>query len=401
MLQRRAAAGNDRACQRTDFKRQACPGHLQNGTRSRIRHPTRAGQRLGAAADCWHRGLVEHTAPFVSAAITHGFLVGGMRAGLDPRDILRQVGLGMEVFEDMDAPVPYEKQIEVTRAILSYKPQLNSSLQIGKHFKPQRFGLLGRVLQYGATFEQVLRDLSRFQHLTTNIVSRSITRVPQGIRVSVETHPTVRAHPSFHGIPAMHEAPLAVPLALGRQLTGTLLKPISVSFRHLPLGDPSEHEEFFGVPVRFGMPTDEMIFGPETLALPLLTTDDVKYRRTLDLVLAHVDPVASLQLVGAALRQRLLHSLHEAIPDIAVVARGMAMSTRTLQRRLAAEDTSFEKVLDQVRRDLVLQHLVNPAISTCELAGLVGFTEPSPFFRAFRRWFDCTPKQWRHKHHIL
>ncbi|HRI48704.1 MAG TPA: AraC family transcriptional regulator ligand-binding domain-containing protein [Pseudomonadota bacterium] len=238
----------------------------------------------------------------------------------------------MEVFEDLDAPVHYEKQIEVTRAILSYKPHLNSSLQIGKHFKSQRFGLLGRVLQYGATFEQVLRDLSRFQHLTTNIVSRSITRVPQGIRVSVETHPTVCAHPSFHRIPAMHEAPLAVPLALGRQLTGTLLKPIAVSFRHRPLGDPSEHEEFFGVPVRFGMPADEMIFGPESLALPLLTTDDVKYRRTLDLVLAHVDPVANLQPVGATLRQRLLHSLHEAIPDIAVVARSMAMSTRTLQR---------------------------------------------------------------------
>lgn len=369
--------------------------------RLQVRRPTLSHQRLGVAADFWHRQLVEHTAPFVSAAITHGFLVGGMRAGLDPRDILRQVGLGMEVFEDMDAPVHYEKQIEVTRAILSYKPHLNSSLQIGKHFKPQRFGLLGRVLQYGATFEQVLRDLSRFQHLITNIVSRSITRVPQGIRVSVETHPTVRAHPSFHSIPAMHEAPLAVPLALGRQLTGTLLKPISVSFRHRPFGDPSEHEEFFGIPVQFGMPADEMIFGPETLALPLLTTDDVKYRRTIDLVLAHVDPVANLQPVGATLRQRLLQSLHEAIPDIGMVARSMAMSTRTLQRRLAAEDTSFEKVLDQVRRDLVLQHLLNPAISTCELAGLVGFTEPSPFFRAFRRWFDCTPKQWRHKHHIL
>ena len=151
----------------------------------------------------------------MSAAITHGFLVGGMRAGLDPRDILRQVGLGMEVFEDMDALVPTRNRSKSRGPSCRTKPQLNSSLQIGKHFKPQRFGLLGRVLQYGATFEQALRDLSRFQHLTTNIVSRSITRVPQGVRISVETHPTVRAHPSFHGIPAMHEAPLAVPWRSG------------------------------------------------------------------------------------------------------------------------------------------------------------------------------------------
>lgn len=344
---------------------------------------------------------MERSEPYVSAAITHSFLVSGMRAGLDPRDILRGAGLGIEVFEDLDSSVPYEKQVEVTRAVLSYKPHLNSSLQVGKHFTPQRFGLLGRVLQHGATFEQALRDLSRFQHLTTNIVSRSITRVPEGICVSVETHPTVRAHPCFHAIPAMHEAPLAVPLALGRHLTGTHIKPIRVSFRHRPLGDPSEHQEFFGVPVQFGMQADEMVFSLETLALPLLATDSVKYRRALDLVLTQIDPIANLQLVGATLRQRLLHTLHEATPDIAVLARSLAMSTRTLQRRLASEGTSFENVLDQVRRDLVLQHLVNPGVSSGELAGLVGFTEPSPFFRAFRRWFNCTPKQWRQKHRVI
>jgi AraC-like DNA-binding protein len=339
--------------------------------------------------------------PYVIAAITQGLLLGGMRVGIDPRDVLKRVGLGIEVLEDTDSPVPYEKQIEVTREVLLYKPHLNSSLQIGKHFVPQRFGLLGRMLQYGATFEQALKDFSRFQHLTTNIVSQTMSRVPEGVRITIETHPTIRSHPSFHAIPAIHEAPLAVPLALGRHLTGRHIRPLRVSFRHQSVGDRSEHEEFFAAPVRFGMPADEMIFSQETLDTPLLTTDGVKYQRTLDLVLAHIDPVAKLQPVGATLRQRLLQILHEGAPDIAVVARSMAMSTRTLQRRLASEGASFESVLDQARRDLLLQYLVDPAFSTCELAGLVGFAEPSPFFRAFRRWFGCTPKQWRLKNRIL
>lgn len=341
-----------------------------------------------------------HSEPFVIAAITQGFLISGMRAGLDPHDILKQAGLGLEVFEDADSLISYEKQIEVTRIVLSYKPHINSSLQVGKHLLPQRFALLGRVLQYGVTFEQALIDFSRFQHLTSNIVTHSLSRVPEGIRITVETHPRVRAHQGFARIPAVHEAPLAVPLALGRHLTGVRLRPVRVSFRHLPLGDHSEHEEFFGCPVRFGMAADELVFSQETLGIPLLTTDTLKYRRTLDLVLAHVDPTAHLQTTGATLRQRLLHRLHEAIPSIALLARSMGMSTRTLQRRLSAEGTRFEDVLDEARRDLALQHLANPAISTSELAGLVGFTEPSPFFRAFRRWFACTPKQWRHKHQI-
>lgn len=338
--------------------------------------------------------------PFVIAAITQGFLISGMRAGIDPRDILKRVGLGLEVFEDLDSLIPYEKQVEVTRVVLSHKPHLNSSLQVGKHFVPQRFSLLGRVLQHGATFEQALIDFSRFQHLTNNLVTHSVSRVPEGVRVTVETHPTVRAHPDWPAIPAMHEAPLTVPLAMGRHLTGVRLRPLRVSFRHRPLGDRSEHEEFFGAPVRFGMAADEMVFDRETLDVPLLTTDSLKYKRSLDLVLAHVEPTANLQTVGATLRQRLLQSLHEATPGIDIVARGMGMSTRTLQRRLAVEGTRFEDVLDQARRELVLPHLRDPAISISELAGLVGFTEPSPFFRAFRRWFACTPRQWRQKHRI-
>ena len=199
----------------------------------------------------------------------------------------------------------------------------------------------------------------------------------------------------------MNEAPLAAPLAIGRHLTGTFIKPIRVSFRHKPIGDYSEHEEFFGVPVKFGMPADEMIFSQEALNVPLLTTDSLKYQRALDLVLTHIDPTANLHTVGATLRQHILHSLHEVLPNISTVARSMGMSTRTLQRRLADERTSFESVLEQARRDLALQHLIVPSISTYELAGLLGFAETSPLFRAFRRWFGCTPKQWRHEHRII
>lgn len=143
-----------------------------------------------------------------------------------------------------------------------------------------------------------------------------------------------------------------------------------------------------------------MILAQESLDLPLLEANSAKYRPALDLVLANVDPRVNLRLVGATLRERLLHSLHQVVPKMSVVARSMGMSARTLQRRLDGEGTSFERILDEVRRDIALQHLVNPSISSYEIAGLVGFMEPSPFFRAFRRWFGCTPKEWRHKYRI-
>lgn len=331
---------------------------------------------------------------FVIASVTRGLLLGGMRAGLDPRDLLKRVDLKVDEVEDGDTLIAYDKHVELTRLIFTHRPQANISLMIGSHFTPNTFGLLGHVMEHAATFEQALGDFNRFQALTTNIVVREVTPVPEGCRVTVITHP------SFAGIPALHEAPLAVPLAFGRKLTGQRITPLRVSFRHKPIGDAGEHQEFFGLPIQFGASADEIVFSRETLDLPLIQANSSLHQRALEHILARVDPLIDLRPVGAALRQRLLRTLHERIPRKPDIARSMGMSTRTLQRRLEGEGTTFEVVLDRTRRDLALEFLVDPSRASFEIAGLLGYGEPSTFFRAFRRWFGCTPKEWRHGQRI-
>lgn len=340
------------------------------------------------------------TQPYQRASIVQGFLFAGVRVGLDPRDVVKRSGIELNVLEDVDAVVPYDKQLKITRLVMTHQSRTNSCLNSVKYFIPKRYGLVGHLMHHAPTLGQALADFSRYQNLTGNIHQTHIVRVPEGIRMTVELHPTVAKHHDYLAVPSRPEAPLTVLLALARHLTGRRIKPLRVSLRHEPRGDPDEHEEFFGVPVQFGMRTDEIIFTQDTLDSPLLEPDEAKYRRVLDLVLAHIDPIADLKVVGATLRQRLLQSMHLTVPRIGVVARAMAMSTRTLQRRLSDEGTTFDNVVDQVRKDLTLQHIVDPTISTYEIAGLVGFVEPSPFFRAFRRWFGCTPKEWRRKHRI-
>lgn len=337
---------------------------------------------------------------YVASSITQGFFLSAIRVGLDPRDALERVDLDVGMFEDPDSLVPFDKHMHLARLIMTHR-RGNGGLQIAKHFVPKRYGLLGGIMQHGATLELALNDFHRFQHLTNNLCLRTISHVPEGIRLTVDTHPTARNHPEFHAIAGRHEAPLAVSLALARHLTGKHIKPLRISFRHEPLGDRSEHDEFFGVPVQFGMQADEMILARDTLDTPLHQANSALYRRALDLILTQIDPTADLRPTGAAVRQRLMQSMHLDVPKISMLARTMGMSTRTLQRRLGGEGTSFENIVDDVRRELTLQHLLDSKLSSYEIAGLVGFVEPSPFFRAFRRWFGCTPTEWRRKHRIL
>jgi AraC-like DNA-binding protein len=77
------------------------------------------------------------------------------------------------------------------------------------------------------------------------------------------------------------------------------------------------------------------------------------------------------------------------------VARALALSPRTLQRRLERAGTTFGALIDDARRSAALEHLRNPRVAIKETAFLLGFSEPSTFYRAFRRWTGATPASYR------
>jgi AraC-like DNA-binding protein len=73
------------------------------------------------------------------------------------------------------------------------------------------------------------------------------------------------------------------------------------------------------------------------------------------------------------------------------VAKALGMSERTLSRRLEDEDTTYEKVVDQLRRSLALQYIKEPGISVSQIAWLLGYEGATSFNHAFRRWAGCSP----------
>jgi AraC-like DNA-binding protein len=77
------------------------------------------------------------------------------------------------------------------------------------------------------------------------------------------------------------------------------------------------------------------------------------------------------------------------------LARSLGMSSRSLQRRLSAEGVSFQGLLDEARKEAAARYVVGTALSLAEVAYLVGYSEPAPFHRAFKRWYGATPDQFR------
>jgi len=89
--------------------------------------------------------------------------------------------------------------------------------------------------------------------------------------------------------------------------------------------------------------------------------------------------------------------MYEGDPTRGRVASKMAMSPRTLERRLKAHKVVFKKLLDDIRRRHALDYLRDRRHSLTEIAFLLGYSETSVFNRAFRRWTGSTPSEYRHK----
>jgi AraC-like DNA-binding protein len=158
--------------------------------------------------------------------------------------------------------------------------------------------------------------------------------------------------------------------------------------------DLAPYKQAFHAPLEFNAVYDALIFERTDMEAPLPTANEA-------MALLH-DRFAGEYLarfsenrVTHKARQVLCRLLPQGEPKREVVAQTLHLSQRTLQRRLQEEGTSFQTLLDDTRRELAEQYLAQPSMSLLEIAYLLGFADPSNFFRAFRRWFDATPGEYR------
>ncbi len=156
-----------------------------------------------------------------------------------------------------------------------------------------------------------------------------------------------------------------------------------------------EHRRLLGPSVRFAQKDDAVVYETTALETPLISADPALLevfegdaRRRLA-ALAARDGVSGRVLTFLAAR------LKGTVPPLSVVASALAMSERSIQRSLSEENTTYRQLIDEVRKDLAIEHLSRPGASATDVAFLLGFSEPSAFTRAFRRWTGLAPTQFR------
>ncbi|MBB4688286.1 AraC family transcriptional regulator [Amycolatopsis jiangsuensis] len=188
---------------------------------------------------------------------------------------------------------------------------------------------------------------------------------------------------------------LALPVALARLGTRGRVTPARIAMPEPPRGAAAQaYREYLGTPIANG-PEATVTFTALDARRPFLTANTQMWQvfePELRRRLADLDEVES---TAGRVRAALLELLPAGQCAAPAVARRLALSVRTLQRRLAREDTSFQAVLERTRHDLARHYLERPGVTVTEIALLLGYDEPSSFYRAFHQWSGTTPQQAR------
>ena len=166
-------------------------------------------------------------------------------------------------------------------------------------------------------------------------------------------------------------------------------------FRHDRLAPLATYEQLLGIPVRFGMPFDAVVFKSSDLAEPIADQDAQLH----DIAVDYIEARFPAEQLNFSTQARLVAArlLTEGRCTLQEVATHFHVHPRTLQRRLQDEGTSFDVIKDDVRRDAALRYVNDPSMPLSRIAALLGYSEPSVLTRSFHRWFSSSPRQLRNK----
>jgi AraC-like DNA-binding protein len=330
----------------------------------------------------------------VLAALVQGNLHAAGAFGLDDAALARAAGLTADALADPDGRVPFARYVALWEAIDAAPRALSFGLWLGQGMTLSALGVVGYVMQHAPDVRAALACLERFNGLLGDGI---------GPRISERGDDVVLHRVEPPRVARLMSISLAAPLgtaAVVRELAGLGAgEPVAreVAFQHPPF--PGETlaalEAALACPLRFNEGETRLVLPRALLARPLVSPHEGLFAylsRHAEALQAQVRTSASL---AARVRELLASRLRQGEPEQASVAQALALGERTLQRRLQDEGVTFATLLDEVRADLGRMYLADPKLAIFEVAFLLGYSEPSPFNRAFRRWTGQSPSAFR------
>lgn len=309
--------------------------------------------------------------------------------GIDRTWLQARAGLRDKDLQDPDARVPVSSFVELWRELLRARPEPDLGIRFGAVTHAQQLGLIGYLMMHSVDLEGALGRLVRFCRLLSEANRARLTEA--GAVATFSWEPDAR----LQRIPQAIDWALAAVVNVVEELTAAKLEPREILY---PYPKPAGRKAKLGGPrtrARFDCPRPALVLASRDLRRPVTDADTTLGSYLEDHAETVLAALPSQRSASRRTRAAIWRRLRAGEPTLERVARELSMGPRTLQRRLSEEGTSFSVLLEELRRALATTLLEDRSLPVHEIAFLLGYSEPSAFYRAFRRWRRVSPGTYR------
>ena len=306
--------------------------------------------------------------------------------GGNPDALLRRARIPPATVRARDTFVSFRSMVHLLEISASALGCRDFGIRLAGKQDPQIFGPLALAAQSCETLGAMAECFSRYFHthnpgLQVSISQKALRRTTQvGFHLRLAKPPP---HAQFDERCAAL-AHLCLKLA-----SEDYCRPVRVLLAHDRISAPKVYRDYFDCEVRFGQPLTALEISTADMRRPMPAQNSQ----------LHLVATAFLEKFGARPNALLSLRVRETIKSMLStgscgpehIADVLLLHSRTLQRRLADEATSFEAIKDEVRREMAQNYLTTSALPLSQITALLGYSEQSALTRSCRRWFGCKP----------
>ncbi len=326
------------------------------------------------------------------AAPAFGYVDFGVAHGLSRQSLMAAANLTERLRGDPDARCSPMAYVVLWKELVSRLPDVVVPVELVKAMQPAALGITGQVVLRADDLAHATSLIERFLHLTDTAIT--LTRPERGDVVGF----AIGHRPEVMAMRYPIELMLGVGFRLMSLAAGGRVPLREVTFAHAAGYPVAAYEEMFGAPVRFEAPESALWIPRAAISATFAGRDPIArhyLEAQAEQLLAALPPAVTMQPIVVLVRSAILEELAPSGAELARVAKRVAMSTRTLQRRLGEAGTGYQDLVDDVRSSVARERLRERARSIIDVAFELGYADLKGFYRAFRRWTGGTPAEWR------
>lgn len=330
--------------------------------------------------------------PTIAAGFARALIDLAVARGASEAQLIERSRINTGALADQDARVPLDAYLALMDAASELLEEPAFPLHFGEQVSMLNLSIVALICQAAGTAAEALRQMNRYVRLIIDADDGAVdnwfelVRDEGGLWMALTSEVYVNH-------PALAQSAFARCVTESRNIGGVQFAK-AAHFTHDAPPYRAEYERIFKMPIVFGSDRNALLIDDDFLSLSFAEPNRYVFGILSERADALLKSLESAKTVKGRVEALLVPVLHTGDACMEQVAEKLGVSRQTLYRRLKAEGVTFAGLLDNLRRQMALHYLEGKKVSVNETAYLVGFSDPSAFSRAFKRWTGESPGAW-------